>query len=208
MIEPQQAPTRAALIELRAERGVAAEAYEFLDEKRLLLAAELLRELRRYEQLLETLDAKLREARHRLLAGVQRHGLQGLNVYPPASLEGARIGTQRRNVMGVELLETALVMPATTAPPAAASNPSVEAVQCRTVFREILSLSAELAGVSGNLYRLFSVYRLTERRARALENILLPDLDRALQRMNDYLEELDLEDAVRARSLQDTFRRG
>ena len=42
---PEQAPTRAAVLELRAERIVVEEAYDFLDEKRLLLAAELLRQV-------------------------------------------------------------------------------------------------------------------------------------------------------------------
>ena len=41
MIGPEQAPTRAAVLELRQERGVVSEAYDFLDEKRLLLAAAL-----------------------------------------------------------------------------------------------------------------------------------------------------------------------
>jgi V/A-type H+-transporting ATPase subunit D len=197
-----QAPTRAAILELRAERNVAAEAYDFLDEKRLLLAAQMLQQLRRYEALRDALEKKMQEARQNLLAGVQRHGLQGLSVYPASPLEGVRIETRTRNVMGVTLLETALHVPQTPPAPAPASNPSIEAVQVGVVFREVLALSAELAGISGNLYRLFATYRLTERRARALENIFLPDLERALQRMSGYLEELDLEDAIRARWLR------
>ena len=43
MTGPEQAPTRAAILALKDERTVVAEAYDFLDEKRLLLAAELLR---------------------------------------------------------------------------------------------------------------------------------------------------------------------
>ena len=41
----EQAPTRSAVLELKGERVVVGEAYDFLDEKRLLLAAELLRQL-------------------------------------------------------------------------------------------------------------------------------------------------------------------
>ena len=50
MIGPEQAPTRAAVLELRQERSVVSEAYDFLDEKRLLLAAELLRQLDAYQR--------------------------------------------------------------------------------------------------------------------------------------------------------------
>ena len=50
-MDAEQAPTRAAVLELRAERVIVEEAYDFLDEKRLVLAAELLRQLNRYETL-------------------------------------------------------------------------------------------------------------------------------------------------------------
>ena len=75
----------------------------------------------------------------------------------------------------------------------------MDARQCQSAFQELLGLSTELAGVSGNLYRLFVEYRLTERRARALENVILPDIENSLVRMSAYLEEMDLEDAIRAR---------
>ena len=51
-----QAPTRAAVLELMNEQAVVKEAYVFLDEKRLLLASELLRQLRLYQQTRQELD--------------------------------------------------------------------------------------------------------------------------------------------------------
>jgi len=202
-MDAQQAPTRAAVLELRAERGVVEEAYDFLDEKRLLLAAELLRQLERYEVLSREIARKTGEARETLLAGVHRHGMQGLSVYPSVSLETMRIETSRRNLMGVTLLETAATPPdaaSAAVPPAA--YPSTEAEACRAAFREVFMLSAELAGISGNLYRLLAAYRATERRARALENVILPEIEQALNRMSTYLEEVDMEDAIRARYVQ------
>jgi V/A-type H+-transporting ATPase subunit D len=203
VIHPEQAPTRAAVLELRAERGMVEEAYDFLDEKRLLLAAELLRQLDRFEALSSEVREKTRAARDRLLAAVQRHGLQGLSVYPAMPLEAVRIETSRRNLMGVTLMETAAAMPepARSAVPVAA-YPSAEAEACRDAFREVFTLSTELAGISGNLYRLLAEYRLAERRARALENVILPEIEQTLNRMSAYLEEIDMEDAIRARPLQ------
>ena len=55
MTTTSQAPTRAAILELMNEQSVVKEAYVFLDEKRLLLAAELLRQLHRYQQLSQEL---------------------------------------------------------------------------------------------------------------------------------------------------------
>ena len=200
MIGPEQAPTRAAVLELRQERSVVSEAYDFLDEKRLLLAAELLRQLDAYQHLQAKLEALAGQARRRLIAAVERHGLQGLSVYPAALLEGVRLDRQQRNFMGVMLVETGLlVSESQTSFPRPASNPSSEAEVCRTVFADMLQHSAALAGVSGNLHRLLEEYRLTARRARALENIILPEIEQSLNEMVSYLEEADLEDAIRVR---------
>jgi len=197
---PQRSPTRAALLELAEEQRVVAEAYEFLDEKRLLLAAELLRQLELYETLLEEIESFTRSARQQLVAAVQRHGLQELSVYPAAPLEGVGVEVQQRNVMGVTLLDSRLVLPdAGSRAPPLASEPSPEAEQCRTAFASLLPRLTTLAGISGNLYRLLAEYRRTERRARALENVILPEIEQALAQVSGYLEEMDLEDAIRVR---------
>jgi V/A-type H+/Na+-transporting ATPase subunit D len=198
MTATDQAPTRAAVLALREERVVVGEAYDFLDEKRLLLAAELLRQLENYARLSARVEALAHAAGRKLAAAVGQHGLEGLSVYPAAPLSGAHLATTPRNFMGVTLVETALAEPPAAAVPAAV-YPSPEAVQCRTAFAELLQQSAVLAGVAGNLYRLQAEYRLTERRARALENVLIPEIEQALKVMDTHLEELDFEDAVRVR---------
>ena len=199
MTGPEQAPTRAALLALKDERTVVTEAYNFLDEKRLLLAAELLRQLDRYQQVLEKTETLADKARQTLAAAIARHGLQGLGVYPATSLEGFRLTPRKQNFMGVTLLQSDLHIPPDDGTLSSlASNPSSEAETCRTVFQEIMPLSASLAELSGNIHRLLFEYRLTERRARALENIILPEIDQALGNMSVHLEEMELEDVIRA----------
>ena len=65
MMTTSQSPTRAAVLELINEQSVVKEAYVFLDEKRLLLASELLQQLQRYQQVnqeLMELHARARAA--------------------------------------------------------------------------------------------------------------------------------------------------
>jgi V/A-type H+-transporting ATPase subunit D len=194
-----QTPSRAAVLALRDERKVVREAYDFLDEKRLLLAAELLRQLEHYERLTVELAAQAATARQRLRGAVQRHGLQGASVYPGRPLDGFRLQTRHYNVMGVMLAENQVELPATgTGNLPRACNPSHEAETCRSAFGQLLLHSATLAAVSGNIHRLLLEYRLTERRARALENVILPELEHTLATMTSQLEEMDLEDVIRA----------
>jgi len=199
MIGPSQAPTQAAVLELKNEQVVVKEAYVFLDEKRLLLASELLRQLRLYQQLKIELDASHASARDAMQAAVMHHGLDGLQVYPAKSLDAAEFKQSTRNFMGVMLVETELITDTVSTPATTPSNPSAKAENCSRLYRDIVVQSAVLAGISGNLYRLLAEYRVTERRSRALENIILPEIDQALREMSSHLEELDLEDAIRVR---------
>jgi V/A-type H+-transporting ATPase subunit D len=193
-------PTRSAVLELKAERIVVREAYDFLDEKRLLLAAELLRQLAAYDHLRQELELLRQQAVSALVRAVALHGLQGLSVYPATVLESARFETETRNFMGVMLATTRLQLTDDGAANIAAC-PSSEARACQLAFRKLLEVSGRLAGISGSLYRLLAEYRLTERRARALENVFLPEIEEMLRAMTSHLDELEFEDAVRVRML-------
>ena len=153
MSGPEQAPTNAAVLELKHEQVVVKEAYGFLDEKRLLLAAELLRQLRLYQKSNRKLLDLHAEAKEAIQSALMHHGLNGLQVYPNASLDGAELSQTRRNLMGVTLVETGLSAEGISDLHAAPANPSGKAERCLRLFRDMLVQSAALAGISRNLYR-------------------------------------------------------
>lgn len=193
-------PTRTALLELREERELVDEAFEFLDEKRLLLAAEILRQLAEYEKLKLDVQRLGEVAARELAATLGRHGLQGASVYPTLKFTSQEVIRHESNFMGVILSKTAWQYQISKlTKTGAACNASAEAQSCRQAFFDLAAKSAELAGYSGNLYRLLLEYRLTERRARALENVILPEIEQTLTIVNAHIEELDLEETVRTR---------
>ena len=51
--------------------------------------------------------------------------------------------------------------------------------------------------MTANLVKLRDEYQLTSRRARALEDVLLPEIDRTLAQIDIALEEMDKEEIVR-----------
>lgn len=196
MLTSDMAPTRSAILQLREEHDVILEAYDFLDEKRLLLAAELLRQLKDYEKKIKQYDALREKAEQALVATVQRHGLQGVQVYPGNYQENVTLFSENYSFMGVSLITTSLEIPEENVKQSAC-HPSPEAEQCRELFQQMVQLAAVIAGVSGNLHRLLEEYRRTERRARALENVVIPEMSHSLREMSSQLEELDQEDIVR-----------
>ena len=56
-----------------------------------------------------------------------------------------------------------------------------------------------VAAVAGNLERLSLEYRRAVRRARALQDVLLPEIDRDVYEIETRLEELEQEDAISMR---------
>lgn len=187
-------PTRSVALELKDERRAMRDGYVFLDEKCLLLAGEILRELERHEAMQRAFLAAYASGLAALQAAVARHGLHGLQVYPAAELEGAQVQRMPRALMGVRLQDAAWEGQASPAPPA--FDASSEAEACRRAFAAVLEHAPPLAAVEGNLERLAIEYRRSVRRARALQDVLLPELDRDVNEIENRLEELEQEDAI------------
>jgi V/A-type H+-transporting ATPase subunit D len=190
-------PTRAVVLELKDEQRAMHEGYVFLDEKCLLLAGEILRELARYAALDRALLDAHGVAIETLQAAVARHGLHDLQVYPPLDQSAATLACATRSIMGVRLQDATWTSTVDAPPPAVAPSPEAEA--CRRAFLVLLAAEARLAAVSGNLERLSFEYRRSVRRARALQDVLLPELDQSVSRIETRLEELEQEDAISMR---------
>jgi len=190
----ESSPTRAYVLELKDEQRAMHEGYVFLDEKCLLLAGEILRQLARHAELEQALRAAHEAAMNALQSALARHGLQGLQVYPAAGQESSVLDRATRSLMGVRLQEAAWT-PADE-PAAPAVQPSPEARACQQAFVALMAATAPLAAVTGNLVRLSQEYRRSVRRARALQDVLLPELGRSIHGIETRLEELEQEEAV------------
>lgn len=198
MLSSDRLPTRSTLLELREERQIMQEGYRFLDEKRLLLAAEILRQLARYEERMVEFREHQHQATDALRAAVGRHGLEALSLYPTAP-PAAPAEPRRYSFLGVQLLEAENIPDPPLPETAPADDPSPQARRCAEVFHRLLLRARDLALLSGNLHRLIDDYRRTERRARALEDVLLPETQDAIRDLEERLDDLDQEEAIRVR---------
>jgi V/A-type H+/Na+-transporting ATPase subunit D len=193
------AATRVALLELRDERRLVQEGYELLDEKRVLLATEILRELRAHEAARTALDRFWLEAREALAGAVEIHGFEDLTVEPPCLLDSALLRQAQRNFLGLRLAEASLdSAPCLPASPPVRSTPELR--RCSGAFRQLTMELVAQAARAASLRRLVEEYRRTERRARALENVLLPEIDHSVKFIEEQLDAVDQEEAVRVRN--------
>lgn len=191
--------TRVAFLELRDERRLVQEGYELLDEKRVLLATEILRQLRNYLGLKDELDKGEQQAKEALEAAVDAYGFDDLTVEPKRSLENALVHKNPQAFLGLELLDAALDE---REPPAGEASlvPLPEARACSRAFRRLIAGRTAVAACVANLHRLSREYVRTERRARALENVVLPEIDLSLRFIEEQLDAVDQEEAIRVRN--------
>jgi V/A-type H+-transporting ATPase subunit D len=190
-------PTRSTAIELADERRLMRQGYEFLDEKRMLLATEMLRQLRIYQERSEAFTDDTKAAAGALAAAVERHGLDQLQAYP---VPGPPVVSDNEQslFLGLVML-SAGEPPKAQAPAAAAIDPSPEAKACRAAFERLVWAAADLAARAGNLNRLAREYRRTERRAKVLEKVLLPEVEVALKYIDEQLDMMEREETIRTR---------
>jgi V/A-type H+-transporting ATPase subunit D len=191
--------TRVAFLELKDERRLVQEGYELLDEKRVLLATEIMRQLRRYGALQDELARRGGEALAGLEGAVGMHGFDKLTVEPKLDLARAQLVVQEQAFLGLRLVEATL--DDRGAPAAPAARPTTpEARACARTFRALVARHVELAACVTSLRRLIREYVRTERRARALENVVLPEIDESLRFIEEQLDAVDQEEAVRVRN--------
>lgn len=189
--------SRAALLALRRDRQVIQEGHRFLEEKRVAFAHELLRRTRACEELRQAFLTRAAAARQALGEAVGRHGLEGLQVYAAPTAAVAPVSGELL-FLGCRLVTDARL---DGAPPAAARSAfaSAEGERAAAAHRALLPEAVALAAATANLLRLMEEYRRTERRVRALENIVLPEMKRDERRFEAALEEVDQEEVMRSR---------
>ncbi len=202
MADAGLSPSRSAFLELKEERQVVREGFEFLDEKRVILAQEMLKRLKAWRAARDRYDALHEQAAAAMARAVGRHGLDGLGIYPAERMNAAAVTLRETRFLGVMLLDGRFDDGwGDDAPsPPSAVNPSPEAERCRAAFAALVPLAVELAVMRASLERLVAEYIRTERRARALENVVLPEIEGSLRFMDEQLEAMDQEEAIRVRN--------
>lgn len=190
--------TKSTSLALAEERKLMRQGYEFLDEKRVLLASELLRQLTLYKDCATAMEAAHRAAGAALAAAIERHGLDELQLVVPRTLLRAP-QWNRTHFLRASLLQI-IELDEGEAAPARAQDVSPETQSCRDAFARFIRVATRTATIAANLRRLAAEYRRTERRAKTLENVLLPEVEDTLKHVDEELEASDQEELVHTRS--------
>jgi V/A-type H+-transporting ATPase subunit D len=194
-------PTRSNLIRVRQDLRFAQEGYEILDQKRMVLAKELVR-LAGDAEKLETEMGKLTAVAYealeqaRLTMGRERVEWAALAVNKTVDVQ-----LKYRGVMGIALP----LIEASGKPPEMAyslSDTTAALDEASSLFREVLGRLPELSRLVTSVWRLAMELRKTQRRVNALQYIFIPDYAETITFIQSSLEERDRAEIFRLKLLK------
>ena len=192
----QSAPTKGNLNAAKRSRALADNGYELMDRKRNILIREIMDLIDEAESLQQRIDSTFSEAYASMrLAEISMGGSaeSGANVVPIDDSFSIRF----RSVMGVELPVVNAEPEEPSGPPYGLAFTSSDLDDAYFKFAEVKDLIRELAETENCIYRLAYAIKKAQKRAHALQIIVIPGLNAEISRISDALEEKEREEFVR-----------
>lgn len=191
----QSAPTKGNLNAAKRSRALADNGYELMDQRNILIR-EIMDLIDEAESLQQRIDSTFSEAYASMrLAEISMDGSaeSGANVVPIDDSFSIRF----RSVMGVELPVVNAEPEEPSGPPYGLAFTSSDLDDAYFKFAEVKDLIRELAETENCIYRLAYAIKKAQKRANALQNIVIPGLNAEISRISDALEEKEREEFVR-----------
>ena len=200
-MEQQIFPTKGNLMLSKKALQLATLGYDLLDRKRNILIRELMKLVDKAQMLRSSIEGTYSEAYKALQQANISMGL----VTPFAQCvpieNGITISSQ--SVMGVELPTVKLEKkPLQVHYGFARTNSALD--RAYIAFEKVKEMTAVLAEVENGIYRLSVAIRKTQRRANALQNIIIPRNQNIVKYITDSLEEKDREEFSRMKVIKAT----
>jgi len=193
--------TKASLLEQRDQLAVARNGHDLLEEKREVLASELLNIIDDAEELRKTVNEKLEAAYGMLIQAVQLLGAEQVERTALACHAEARIDLTERMVMGVPLplLKRKMLK---LEPQYGLLGTVYSLDEALRRFHGVLESILQLAETERTAWHLAIELKKTQRRVNALENIIIPQYEETIHFIEERLEEVERETVFQMKLLK------
>lgn len=196
------APTKGNLTAAKRSRALASDGYELMDKKRNILIREIMTRMDEAAALQAQIDAAFADAYASLrMAQVYMGGSAGSGAEAIPIDTGIEL--RFKSVMGVELPYVADPEEDVDYPPYGLAFTCSELDDAYFKFRDVKRLLRTMAETENAIYRLAYAIKKAQKRANALQNIVIPGLDSDISRIADALEEKEREEFVRLKVVKE-----
>ena len=192
-------PTKGNLIASKRSLALAMLGYDLLDRKRNILIRELMLLVDKAGELKASVENVYKEAYAALQVANISHGV----ITPYAECVPVDNGLEitSRSVMGVELPKVTFKAQELDIN-YGFMNTTSQLDRAYLAFDKVKKLTAELAEVESSIYRLSTAIRKTQRRANALQNIIIPRTRETVKYISDSLEAKEREEFSRLKVIK------
>ena len=185
---PQTAPTKSNLMAMKKSLALARLGYDLLDRKRNLLMREMMRLIDDVKSIQGDISSAFATAYASLRNANMTLGQNEVFRIAMSRDTDDDITLRRRSVMGIEIPDVKLTddihMPGYGF---SSTNPLLD--ETYIDFMKVRDLVAKAAAIENSVYRLAKAIKQSQKRANALKNIVIPDLEEQIHYITGYLEE-------------------
>ncbi len=193
--------TKANLLQLKEDLGLAQEGRQLLDEKREIILRELFSHLEDLRRSRAEAETALTEAYAELAAACIGLGREQVARAALAAPPPAEISTQERSLFGI-VLPLLNWEPGEGTPPWGLLDTSLELDVARERFLSAMRRLVEQAELEIAFRRLAVELRKTQKRVNALQNLLIPQYQETVSYMESGLEEREREALFQLKRVQ------
>ena len=192
-------PTKGNLISTKKSLELAVLGFDLMDRKRNILIREMMDQVENVKKIRDDIAKVYREAYYALSEANMSLGLIS-DIVDEVPIDNG-IHVTYRSVMGVEL------------PKITYEQPSMELTYgldranskldyCYRCFSEVKQLTIVLVQVENSVYRLANAIMKTQKRANALKNIVIPNMESTVKFITESLEEKEREEFSRQKVIK------
>lgn len=196
-------PTRMELLNLRRRKRLAERGLSLLKEKRDALIMELLSIAKEYQNVMLEVREKMQQALSSLALARIDMGPAKLNEVIASLKPQVAVEVRMRNIMGVAtpMFKVTPIVDVEV-PPYSLLNTTAHLDEAVKTFRELFASIIKLAEIQAVARRVAEEVEKAKRRVNALENIVIPMINKNIKYIELYLDERAREDIFRLRLLK------
>lgn len=192
-------PTKSNLLNAKKSHSLAVLGYDLMDRKRNILVREMMNLIEQVKEIQAKINVTYAEAylalqKANITLGIVNEASQAIPID-----DGLKITT--RSVMGVELPQVTLEeQPMSLYYGLESTNSMLDDAYLK--FVEVKKLTAKLAEIESNVFRLADAIKKSQKRTNALNNIIIPRLKSTITYISGALEEKEREDFSRLKVIK------
>lgn len=195
-------PTKSNLVNIKGSLRLAREGYELLDKKRNVLIQEMMKRIDEAREIQSEINEYFYEAYQALQFVDITRGIKTVEDISTGIDFVNDIKIRNYSVMGVEIPEVEVVSEEIK-PRYSFFRTNMALDRAYKNFKRVVSLISRLAEIETSVYRLATSIKKTQKRANALDNILIPKYENTVKFIQDTLEEKEREDFYRVKMLKE-----